>query len=201
MAGFESSKWAPFLPSAVSLEILRGQGMQPGPGHDHLVPARPELTGQRAEGEEGRSNHCRKPWLWVLITLHNELICSSWQAYRKVYFKLSPYFKDEKIKMQRHQGWVTSFYLAESGFESSESGFSPGYLITLIKMHMKRGPVCSQEAPVSWPRRPHLGTLRPTGDNISKPIWMRKGLENQMHWWHFHPRKGKELFTLQAKRN
>lgn len=68
-------------------------------------------------------------------------------------------------------------------------------------MNMKRVPVCSQEAPVSWPRRPHLGTLRPTGDNISKPISMRKGLENQIHTWHFDPRKGKGLCTLQAKRN
>lgn len=36
---------------------------------------------------------------------------------------------------------------------------------------------------------------------ISKPMWIRKGLDNQIHVCHFNPRKGKDLFTPQTKRD
>lgn len=36
---------------------------------------------------------------------------------------------------------------------------------------------------------------------ISKLMWIRKGLDNQIHAWGFNPSKGKGLFTPQAKRD
>lgn len=36
---------------------------------------------------------------------------------------------------------------------------------------------------------------------ISKPMWTRKGLDNQIHVWGFNPSKGQRLFTPQAKRD
>lgn len=71
--------------------------------------------------------------------------------------------------------------------------------MTLIKMNMNKVPVLKTlESPGG---KGHLSGHWDPLEVISKPMWIRKGLDNQIHAWGFNPSKGTGLFTPQAKRD